>query len=85
MGIPMLFKEGHVLKLNKCLYGLFQAPNNFFEFLKGKLIDCGFTQSPHNPCVFMNNKVICLVYFDDCMFFSLDQADINKMLSCMKQ
>eukprot|EP00957_Ditylum_brightwellii_P182200 13881189-Ditylum_brightwellii.AAC.1 len=43
--IPMLFKEGYVLKLNKCLYSLRQAPNNFFWFLEGKLVDCGFCRA----------------------------------------
>eukprot|EP00957_Ditylum_brightwellii_P109799 8374677-Ditylum_brightwellii.AAC.1 len=41
--------------------------------------------SPHDPCLFISEKVICLVYADDCLFFSPNQVDINKMLACMKQ
>eukprot|EP00957_Ditylum_brightwellii_P080225 6101764-Ditylum_brightwellii.AAC.1 len=56
MVLPMFFKKGHVLKLNKCLYGLCQSPNNFFEFLKGKMINCSFMQSPCDSCLFISDK-----------------------------
>eukprot|EP00957_Ditylum_brightwellii_P129199 9854213-Ditylum_brightwellii.AAC.1 len=44
MGLPIKFKEGHILKLNRSLYGLKQYPHNLFEFLKKKLLHCGFVQ-----------------------------------------
>jgi hypothetical protein len=63
-------EEGIFLKLKKSLYGLKQSPRNFFLHLKGKLEKVGFAQSENDPCLFMNHKVICIVYVDDTMFYS---------------
>eukprot|EP00957_Ditylum_brightwellii_P115337 8795326-Ditylum_brightwellii.AAC.2 len=84
MGLPIEFKEVHVLKLNRSLYGLRQAPHKFFEFLKKKLLRCGFVQSQHDPCLFISNKVIYLVYVDDCLFFAPDSKDIQVMMDKMR-
>ncbi len=43
---------GHVLKLNKSLYGLKQASLNWFEKLKQGLTDHGFKPSNINPCLY---------------------------------
>eukprot|EP00957_Ditylum_brightwellii_P159829 12166044-Ditylum_brightwellii.AAC.1 len=77
MGLPIKFKEGHVLKLNCSLYGLKQSSHNFFEFLKKKLLRCGFVQSQHDHWLFINDKVICLVYVNDCLFFAPDSKNIQ--------
>jgi hypothetical protein len=61
-------EDGKVLKLKKSLYGLKQSPSNFFLHLKGKLEKVGFTQSENDPCLFMNDKVIFIVYVDDTLF-----------------
>eukprot|EP00957_Ditylum_brightwellii_P139337 10619313-Ditylum_brightwellii.AAC.1 len=84
MGLPIEFKEGHFLKLNHNLYGLKQSPHNFFEFFKKKLIWCGFNQSQHNPCLFISDKAICLVYVDDCLFFAPNSNDIQVMMDKMR-
>jgi hypothetical protein len=41
--------EGKVLRLRKSLYGLTQAPRNFFLHLKGKLENIDFVQSDFDP------------------------------------
>ena len=64
-------RPGKVLKLNKSLYGLKQSPRNFFLHLKSKLERIGFKSNPNvDPCLFVSNKVICLVYVDDTLLFS---------------
>lgn len=80
MGIVDPFKENHVLKLKKGLYGLGQSPRNFFLHLKKNLETCGFKQSKFDPCLFISDKVICLVYVDDCLFYSPHQADIDTII-----
>jgi hypothetical protein len=45
-------KQSHLLKLNKCLYGLNQASLNWFEKLKQGLIDRGFKPSAISPCLY---------------------------------
>eukprot|EP00957_Ditylum_brightwellii_P131539 10032617-Ditylum_brightwellii.AAC.1 len=73
-------KEGHVLKLCRSLYGLKQSPRNFFHHLSDKLQKVGMTASKNNPCLFFTNKVICLVYVDNYLFFAPKQTDIDELL-----
>ena len=85
MGIKDPFKEDHVLKLNRSLYGLAQSPRNFFEHLKGNLVKAGFKQSENDPCLFIHENVICLVvYVDDCLFFSTEQTHIDVIVNKIK-
>ena len=83
-GFKNPFKAGHVLKLNKSIYGLCESPNNFFKYLKGNLEKCGFKQSPNDPCLFISPTVICLVYVDDCLFFSRSQKDIDDSIEAIR-
>ena len=64
-------QKGKVLKLKKSLYGLKQSPRNFFHHLKSKLERVGFKQANDiDPCLFISDKVICLVYVDDILLFA---------------
>ena len=44
----------------------------------------GFKQSEVNPCLVISEKVICLVYVDDTLFFSPDLSDIDRVLKKLK-
>ena len=77
-------KPGMVLKLKKSLYGLRNSPRNFWLYLKGKLLEIGFTQSSHDACLFYSKTVICLVYVDDTLFFSRQQSDIDKAVDDLR-
>ncbi|KAG7368580.1 reverse transcriptase RNA-dependent DNA polymerase [Nitzschia inconspicua] len=65
-------EEGKVLKLRRSLYGLKQSPRNFFLHLKSNLEACGFRNpSPDtDPCLFVSDKVVCVVYVDDTLLWS---------------
>ena len=54
-----------VLKLLKSLYGLKQAPKTFFDKLKAGLLERGFTQSILDPCLFLKENMMCVIYVDD--------------------
>ena len=84
LGLEEPFKEGHVLKLNRSLYGLRQSPRNFFEHLKERLESIGFKQSSCDPCLFLKGEVTCLVYVDDCLFFGRDKSMLNKAIDDLK-
>ena len=75
-------KQGYVWKLKKLLYGLCQSPCNFFLHLKSKLEAIGFEQATEvDPCLFISDKVICLVYVDDTLLFAREMADIDEVLT----
>ncbi len=67
----------HVLRLNKSLYGLKQAGYNWFAKLHNGLIDCGFTQSNIDACVFFGKNCIVLTYVNDCIIVG-DKMDCNE-------
>jgi hypothetical protein len=68
---------GQVWKLCKSLYGLAQSPRNHFLYTRDKLIKMGFVQSEADPCLFISNDIICLIYVDDALLFYKDKESIN--------
>lgn len=79
-------KPGRVLKLKKSLYGLKQAPRNFFLHLKGKLEAIGFrSEESLDSCLFISDKVICLVYVDDTLFYSPNMQYIDEVIEQLRQ
>ncbi len=73
-----------VLKLNKSLYGLVQAPMYWYNHLAGVLDKKGFKPSDHDPCMFYGRGFIVLVYVDDCLFFGPDGNKIDAFISELK-
>jgi hypothetical protein len=79
--MPRGFAKHHkVLKLKKSLYGLKQSPRNFFLHLKEKLESIGFESSISDQCLFISDKVVCLVYVDDTLFFAENEDDITEAI-----
>jgi hypothetical protein len=70
-------RKDTILKLNKSLYGLRQSPRTFFEMLRDGLLERDYTQSAHDPCLFMKKGIICVVYVDDTIFASADDDFIQ--------
>ena len=78
-------KPGKVCKLKKSLYGLRQCPRNFWKHLKQNLEKIGFESKVDvDPCLFVSDKVICLTYVDDCIFFAKDAKDIEEAISKLR-
>ena len=65
-----------VLKLEKSLYGLPQAPRNWYILLHSYLIEQGFVQCPSDPCLYSLDKdgkrAILAIYVDDALIASPD-------------
>ena len=75
-----------VLKLNKSLYGMSDAPLMFFELLKKNLLEVGFQQFTHiDPCLFVHKNAICLTNVDDCPWFGKGSAALDWLISEMKK
>ena len=71
-GIP-----GKVLKLKRQLYGLKDSPRQYWKYTVKKMEACGLKQSTLDPCLFVGDKVICICYVDDYLFWSRDESDIS--------
>eukprot|EP00804_Cyclotella_cryptica_P007787 CCRYP_001378-RD/>CCRYP_001378-RD protein AED:0.47 eAED:0.48 QI:0/-1/0/1/-1/1/1/0/137 len=74
-------KQGKVLKLKKTLYGLRQSPRAFWLYPTKKMNLCGMEQSTLDPCLFIGEKVICICYVDDLIFWAMDEADIDTLVN----
>jgi hypothetical protein len=61
-----------------------QAPRNFFLRLKSNLENIGFVQSKFDACLFISDKVVCMAYVKDTLFFSPDQEHITQLISKLK-
>ncbi len=84
-GVPDGISTSCVLKLRKSLYSLKQASTNWHDLLKTSLLSQGFKESMADPCVFIRNNMIVLVYVDDCILISRNSSTINKfVLSLIK-
>ena len=70
-----------VLKLKRNVYGLRQAPLNFFLLLKEALEQRGFQQSEFEPCLFASRDVVCLCYVDDCIFYAQNEKSIHDIIN----
>eukprot|EP00957_Ditylum_brightwellii_P211270 15365977-Ditylum_brightwellii.AAC.1 len=73
--------NNYVLRFKKNLYGLKQASYNWSELLKAGLLKQGFKQSWVDPCLYIKNNIICVVYVDDTVFFAPDDSIIDKVHS----
>ncbi|KAL3782482.1 hypothetical protein ACHAWO_005229 [Cyclotella atomus] len=74
-----------VLKLNRSVYGIKQAPRNFFNYLRDHFETLGLRQSDHDPCLFVGEKVTAIVYVDDILFFARDDSDIDNVISALQK
>lgn len=86
--MPRGFSEpGKVLRLKKNLYGKKSAPRQWFKHLKERLEapDVGLKQMTDvDPCLFMSDKVICLVYVDDTLLYARNMEDINEVIEKLR-
>jgi hypothetical protein len=70
-----------VLKLNRSVYGIRQAPRNFFQYLVKHMEEEGLKQLDNDPCLFVGKTVTAIVYVDDILLFSKSDDDINKVIT----
>jgi len=58
-----------------------QLPYNFFQHLRGKLKGIGFESATDiDPCLFISDKVICLIYVDDTLFYSPKPEYVDEVI-----
>ena len=89
MELPQGFNVGpesgrYVLKLQKNLYGLKQASCSWFKKLSSALGNLSINHRKVDPCVFIGEDIIFLVYVEDCLIFSRDKDKINQLIDKLK-
>ena len=72
-----------VLKLKKSLYGLKQSPRTFYQHLSQGLISRGLKMSAIDPCLFMKNRTVCVIYVDDTIFTGPSQELIDREIKLL--
>ena len=77
-------KRDYVMKLNKSIYGLNQASENWFDTLKAGLNFRYFEQLQVDPCVFLRKYAIVLVYVNDCIIVYKDSKTIEYLVISLK-
>ena len=74
-----------VLKLKRNLYGLKDAGRTWFEHLSDGLRDMGFSATISDPCIFIRDTNIIVLYVDDCIVISKSNEDANKIHAELQQ
>ena len=67
-----------VFKLKKTIYGLRQSPRAFCNCMTSKMELYGMVQSKMDPCLFIGEKVMAIIYVDDILFWSVDVNNIHE-------
>ena len=83
---PRGFHRGQgdeVLKLKRTLYGLKQSPRYFFEYFTARLIKQGLTASTLDPCLFMSDSLIVIIYVDDILIYGQTDGEIGTFIERM--
>jgi hypothetical protein len=61
-----------------------QSPRNFFQYLSSKMQDAGLRPSKLDPCLFVGDRVIAVIYVDDVLLYSKSAAAIDELLAFLK-
>jgi histone deacetylase 1/2 len=78
-------REEFVLKLDRSLYGLVQAPMYWGRHLKAALERHCFKPSIYDACCYTNDQgMVILTYCDDCLFFHHSQDEIDKVIDKLR-
>ena len=72
-----------VLNLNKPIYGLKKANENWFDLLNFFLERRGYHQSQVDPCIFYRKKSVVLNYVDDFLIVSHKQETISTFIESL--
>jgi hypothetical protein len=62
------------------MYRLKQASHNWYKRLYDELISTGFTQSKVDKCLLIRHDCIIVIYVDNCLIFSKDEAVLDSIV-----
>jgi hypothetical protein len=77
---PTFHDRSHFIQLRRNLYGCKQAARNWFKYLTQGLLKEGFCQSAVDPCHFLQDNCILIVYTDDCNIIAKEDKSIDTLI-----
>jgi hypothetical protein len=77
--------ERMAIKLKKNLYGTKTAARNWFQKLKKGLEGRGFKASTIDPCLFIRDDCIIVLYTDDCLCFSPKDDVVPQLIEDLRR
>ena len=69
--------DGKYALIQKALYGLKEAPREWFSTVKAYLLSEGLTQSQYDPCVFFKKDVMLSIFVDDILSMGKGAEDFR--------
>ena len=77
-------RKQKVLKLKKTIYGLRQLPKAFWKYMVEQMEECEWKQSSLDLCLFIGEKVICIIYVDDIIFWAQGESYITNLAMMLR-
>ncbi|KAL7524697.1 hypothetical protein ACHAXR_002241, partial [Thalassiosira sp. AJA248-18] len=80
-GFKQYDKRGNekVFSMNRSIYGLKQSPRAFWKYMVEKFEAVGMRQSDFDPCLFIGDNCIAVMYVDDVLLWSTKEEYIIKV------
>ena len=73
------------LRLIKSLYGDARAPRLFYDLCESTFLrDISIRQSAYNPCLFFSDRLIVVLYVDDCGICRKEQSDVDNLVKKLR-
>jgi hypothetical protein len=66
------------------MYGLVQASRNWCLKLRKTYERLGFKQSKSDPCLFLRNDMISVLYRDKCMVYTKNTNNIDEFVKILR-
>ncbi|KAL7555000.1 hypothetical protein ACHAWF_018958 [Thalassiosira exigua] len=74
-----------VLRLKTCLYGMRQSPRYFFRYLTKKLKKQGLEPSDNDPCLFLGDGLLAIIYVDDVLIYGRNEEAIDQLIANLQK
>jgi len=59
-------------------------PWYFFQYITERLIKQNLRASEYDPCLFMNETLIVIIYVDDILIYGRNEAEIDSLIERLK-
>ena len=83
--IPNVDPSKHLLQLRQNLYGLKDGQVTWHEHIKKGIKEHGFMPSKVDPCLFIKQSVLLVLYTDDAAFFSPSAQAVDDEIASLKK